>query len=126
MLIKNTIYQDGVRSEDPVNLEDTFEMVRDHKAMAWIGLYRPDEDEVRSIAHEFELHELAIEDAVAAHQRPKCERYGSTLFTVLRPARYLDETEEVEFGELLRGCLYLKCFARSAVQAPLNALQVLS
>ena len=100
MLIKNTIYRDGVRSEDPVNLEDTFEMVRDHKAMAWIGLYRPDEDEVRSIAHEFELHELAIEDAVAAHQRPKCERYGSTLFTVLRPARYLDETEEVEFGEL--------------------------
>jgi magnesium transporter len=100
MLVKNTIYEGGVRSVDPTSLEDTFEMVRDRKAMAWIGLYRPDEAEIRSVAHEFELHELAIEDAVAAHQRPKCERYESTLFTVLRPARYLDETEEVEFGEL--------------------------
>ncbi|MEI8051489.1 MAG: magnesium/cobalt transporter CorA [Actinomycetes bacterium] len=100
MLVKNTIYEGGVRSVDPTSLEDTFEMVRDRNAMAWIGLYRPDEAEVRSVAHEFELHELAIEDAVAAHQRPKCERYENTLFTVLRPARYLDETEEVEFGEL--------------------------
>jgi magnesium transporter len=41
-----------------------------------------------------------VEDAIAAHQRPKIERYGTTLFTVLRPARYLDATEEVEFGEL--------------------------
>ena len=46
------------------------------------------------------MHELAVEDAVAVHQRPKLERYGTTLFTVLRPARYLDATEEVEFGEL--------------------------
>ena len=68
--------------------------------MAWIGLYRPDLEEIRSVAHEFQLHELAVEDAVAAHQRPKLERYGTTLFTVLRPARYLDATEEVEFGEL--------------------------
>ena len=43
---------------------------------------------------------LAVEDAIAAHQRPKLERYGDTLFVVLRPARYLDRPEEVEFGEL--------------------------
>ncbi len=43
---------------------------------------------------------MAVEDAVSAHQRPKLERYGTTLFTVLRPARYLDAVEEVEFGEL--------------------------
>ena len=48
--------------------------------MAWIGLYRPDEDEVRSVAAEFELHDLAVEDAISAHQRPKLERYGDTLF----------------------------------------------
>ena len=48
----------------------------------------------------FQLHELAVEDAIVAHQRPKLERYGDTLFVVLRPARYLDETEEVEFGEV--------------------------
>jgi magnesium transporter len=49
---------------------------------------------------EFGLHELAVEDALSAHQRPKIERYGDTLFVVLRPARYLDDTEEVEFGEV--------------------------
>ena len=68
--------------------------------MAWIGLYRPEQHEVASLASEFELHELAVEDAIVAHQRPKLERYGDTLFVVLRPARYLDETEEVEFGEV--------------------------
>jgi magnesium transporter len=53
-----------------------------------------------AVAEEFGLHELAVEDAIAAHQRPKLERYGNTLFVVLRPARYLDEAEEVEFGEI--------------------------
>jgi magnesium transporter len=52
------------------------------------------------VAGEFDLHPLAVEDAVAAHQRAKLERYGTTLFTVLRPARYLDDAEQVEFGEL--------------------------
>ncbi len=52
------------------------------------------------MAEEFKLHELAVEDAIVAHQRPKLERYGDTLFVVLRPARYLDAIEEVAFGEL--------------------------
>ena len=68
--------------------------------MTWIGLYRPTERELGSLAAEFELHELAVEDAIQAHQRPKLERYGDTLFVVLRAARYLDDVEEVEFGEL--------------------------
>ena len=45
------------------------------------------------MAAEFGLHELAVEDAITAHQRPKLERYGDTLFMVLRPARYLDDVE---------------------------------
>ena len=53
-----------------------------------------------AVAAEFGLHGLAVEDAISAHQRPKLERYDDNLFTVLRPARYLDETETVEFGEL--------------------------
>ena len=61
--------------------------------MAWIGLYRPDEAEIRSVATEFELHELPVQDAISAHQRPKMERYGDTLFVVLLPARYLDDVE---------------------------------
>jgi magnesium transporter len=52
------------------------------------------------VAQEFGLHLLAVEDALEAHQRPKIERYAQTLFVVLRPARYLDVPEEVEFGEI--------------------------
>jgi magnesium transporter len=68
--------------------------------MAWIGLYRPTAAQLQSLAVEFKLHELALEDAIVAHQRPKLERYGDTLFVVLRAARYLDDVEEVDFGEL--------------------------
>src|SRR6478735_8165556 len=74
--------------------------MRDRGGMAWIGLYRPTAGEVRSIAGEFGLHPLAVEDALTGHQRSKLERYGDTLFVVLRPARYLDAEEVVEFGEL--------------------------
>ena len=52
------------------------------------------------MAAEFGLHPLVVDDAIAAHQRPKLERYGDILFTVLRPARYIDQRERVEFGEL--------------------------
>jgi magnesium transporter len=68
--------------------------------MAWIGLYRPAESQLLAAAAQFGLHELAVEDAIVAHQRPKLERYGETLFVVLRAARYLDEAEEVDFGEI--------------------------
>ncbi len=68
--------------------------------MAWIGLARPTATDLRSLAAEFGLHQLAVEDAMEAHQRPKLERYGDTLFVVLRAARYLDAPEEVDFGEL--------------------------
>src|ERR671930_1282541 len=76
------------------------EVCRDGGGIAWLGLYRPTEEEFAAVAREFGLHELAVEDAVKAHQRAKLERYGDTLFCVLRPARYVDETETVEFGEV--------------------------
>ena len=100
MLINNVVYVDGKAVASPASLDETYEVAHAHNGMAWIGLYRPDAAEVRSVAEEFGLHHLAVEDAIAAHQRPKAERYGTTLFTVLRPARYIEETEEVEFGEL--------------------------
>jgi magnesium transporter len=99
-IIDNAVYVDGVRSAEPENLEQTFETLAKHGGMAWIGLYRPSKTEMASVADEFGLHELAVEDAISAHQRPKLERYGDNLFTVLRPARYRDDTETVEFGEL--------------------------
>jgi magnesium transporter len=99
-LVNNAVYIDGRRSADPRSLDETYEMLRERRGMAWIGLYRPGVEEILSIAKEFDLHDLAVEDAVAAHQRPKLERYGTTLFTVLRPAHYSDSEETVEFGEL--------------------------
>ena len=100
-IIDNAIYTDGRRVDSPATLADTFERLRDKPGgMAWIGLYRPAESQLHELAEEFGLHELALEDAIVAHQRPKLERYGDTLFVVLRSARYLDDIEEVDFGEL--------------------------
>jgi magnesium transporter len=98
-IMDNAVYVDG-RRQEPDTLEHTYELVRRHGGLGWIGLYRPDGDEIASIANEFSLHDLAVEDALEAHQRPKLERYGDTLFVVLRPARYVDPTEVVDIGEL--------------------------
>ncbi|MEU1201685.1 magnesium and cobalt transport protein CorA [Streptomyces sp. NPDC005813] len=100
-VVQAALYRDGVRVSTPASLADTFRELREQPAgMAWIGLARPTESELLSLAAEFDLHPLAVEDAMEAHQRPKLERYGETLFVVLRAARYLDAPEEVDFGEL--------------------------
>ncbi|WP_437178914.1 magnesium/cobalt transporter CorA [Kineococcus endophyticus] len=100
-LIDSGVYEDGHRVVSPTDLVSTVAALREREGrVAWMGLYRPAEEELNSLAAEFDLHELAVEDAVLAHQRPKLERYGSTLFVVLRAARYVDESEKVEFGEL--------------------------
>jgi magnesium transporter len=95
------IYRDGKRIASPQTVSDAAKQLRENPGtLAWIGLLRPAEAQLLAVAEEFGLHELAVEDAIVAHQRPKLERYGDTLFVVLRPARYLDDVEEVEFGEL--------------------------
>ena len=99
-IIDNAIYVDGIRTENPRSLSETFERMRERQGMSWIGLYRPSEEEIRAVADEFGIHALVVEDALGGHQRSKLERYGDVLFMVLRPARYLDEAEEVEFGEV--------------------------
>lgn len=99
-LITNAVYVDGKKRIAPEDLDRTFELMRESGGMAWIGLYRPDREEIAAVEAEFGLHPLAVEDATNGHQRAKLERYGDTLFVVLRPARYLDAEEKVEFGEL--------------------------
>ncbi|MFG2029850.1 magnesium and cobalt transport protein CorA [Streptomyces sp. NPDC048825] len=100
-IVQAALYRDGVRVSTPESLAETFrELRKQQDGMAWIGLARPTEAEILSLADEFDLHPLAVEDAMEAHQRPKLERYGETLFVVLRAARYLDAPEEVDFGEL--------------------------
>ncbi|KRE74437.1 magnesium and cobalt transport protein CorA [Arthrobacter sp. Soil762] len=99
-IIDNAVYVDGVRTADPDGLDETYFVLRQREGMAWIGLYRPDANEIRSVAEEFDLSPLAVEDALAGHQRAKLEHYGECVFLVLRPARYLDDVEKVDFGEI--------------------------
>jgi magnesium transporter len=76
-------------------------------AFVWIGLHEPDEHQMQAVADVFGLHELAVEDAVHAHQRPKLERYDTTLFLVLKTVKYVDHDsvggakEIVETGEIM-------------------------
>jgi magnesium transporter len=91
MIVDSAIYVDGQRAVEPASLLETYQACRQQQGLAWIGLYEPTEEEFSSVAEE---------DAIKAHQRPKLERYGETLFVVLRSARYIDESETVEFGEI--------------------------
>ena len=100
MIVDNAIYVDGRRAEEPGSLQETYEAVRQRRGVAWIGLYKPTEEEFGSVAREFGLHPLAVEDSIKAPLRTKLERYEGTLFLVLKAARYLDESETVEFGEV--------------------------
>ena len=100
MIMDNVIYVGGRRAEEPGSLEETYEAVRQRRGVAWIALYKPTEEEFGSVAGEFGLHPLAVEDPIKAPLRTKLEHYEGTLFLVLKAARYLDESETVEFGEV--------------------------
>jgi magnesium transporter len=100
VIVDSAVYKDGKRIAEPASFAELAGAARKGDGVAWLGLHEATEDELTSIAREFDLHELAVEDAVHAHQRPKLEWYGEVMFLVLRPARYVDETETVEFGEI--------------------------
>ncbi len=91
-------YAGGRRVTD-VEIEDISEVLKQPDRFIWIGLHEPKEALLRQVQQEFGLHDLAIEDALSAHQRPKLERYGDSLFVVLRTAYMNHEPGEIEFGE---------------------------
>jgi len=100
-VLKDVVYERGERIASPTSFAETFQLLADHPdAIAWIGMLRPAESDLRALAEEFDLHPLAIEDAVTAHQRAKIERYDDTRFMVLRAAYYDDARERIDFGEL--------------------------
>ncbi|WP_336319828.1 magnesium and cobalt transport protein CorA [Streptomyces lavendofoliae] len=68
---------------------------------AWVHLSDPAEHEVVALADELGLHPLAVEDAVQAHERPKRERYGDVLAVALKTLWYVEETSQVETGEMM-------------------------
>ena len=101
MIVDCSVYDNGVRREGSLAIEEALEAARSPDAFVWIGLLEPTEDEFEAVIKEFDLHPLAVEDAVHAHQRPKLESYGETLFIVLKPARYTDPEEIVTLTEIM-------------------------
>lgn len=103
-VVDSAIYVDGTRELSPSSLDQAFDELRSGpdagRSFCWIGLLRPSKAEIDAVASEFSLHNLAVEDTITAHQRPKLERYGDTVFVALRPARYVDSVEVVELGEV--------------------------
>jgi magnesium transporter len=100
VIVDCAVYEDGQRREGGLALEQAYEACSQPGAFVWIGLKEPSPDEFDSIQREFELHPLAVEDAIKAHQRPKLEVYEDMLFLVIKTARYVDPVEEVELGEI--------------------------
>ena len=107
------VYADGVRLPGKYTHAAALAKVRELQmdgipsAFVWVGLHEPDEHQMQAVADVFGLHELAAEDAVHAHQRPKLERYDNTLFLVLKTIMYVEHEsvakarEIVETGEIM-------------------------
>ncbi len=102
------VYVDGVRLPGQRGHAEAMAEVRRRRAgFVWVGLYEPDEEQIQGVADTFGLHELAAEDAVHAHQRPKLERYDDMVFMVFKTVRYLAHespttaNEIVESGEIM-------------------------
>ena len=96
MIVKCAAYLDGRRVGD-VELCAVSDVLQQPEQFIWIGLHEPSEETLAQVQEEFGLHELAIEDAHCAHQRPKIVSYGETLFIVLRTAKM--NGQHIEFGE---------------------------
>jgi magnesium transporter len=101
MIVDCAVYREGKRHDGELSVEQAHQACREEDSFVWIGLHEPSEDEFDAIKGEFDLHELAVEDAIHAHQRPKLEVYDDTIFIVLKTARYVDTEEVVELGEIL-------------------------
>jgi magnesium transporter len=96
-IVNCAAYSAGHRTVD-VELKDVHEILKDPSQFVWIGLYEPSEELLERVQNEFGLHDLAVEDAHRAHQRPKIELYGDSLFIVLRTVQMTSECP-IQFGE---------------------------
>ncbi|MCW3117060.1 MAG: corA, partial [Chitinophagaceae bacterium] len=96
-IINCAAYANGCRVAN-VELDAINEVLKQTDRFVWIGLHEPTEETLLRVQREFDLHELAIEDAHRAHQRPKIEMYGNSVFIVLRTAQ-INLEHHVDFGE---------------------------
>jgi magnesium transporter len=102
MIIDCAHYKDGQRQhEGKLSLDEAAKCVTGEPGeFVWLGLFEPSAEELQKVATQFHLHELAVEDAALAHQRPKLEDYDDSFFIVLKTARYDEAAEQVHFGEI--------------------------
>jgi magnesium transporter len=101
-VIDCALYVDGVRRPDGPSIGEMFaEASATPEAFVWIGLHEPTPDEMAAIAEVFDLHPLAVEDALSDEQRPKLERYEDTSFLVIRAARYIEHDELTDTSEVV-------------------------
>ena len=102
MIVDHALYCDGGRQSLELD-EGSLERLRDmdaKDAFIWVGLHEPDAEEMGRIARIFGLHHLAVEDALTRRQRPKVEPYDDMLFLVLKTLWYVDQTDQVETGQV--------------------------
>jgi magnesium transporter len=98
MVVNCAAYARGRRVAD-VEIREIGQVLKQDDRFVWIGLHEPSEELLREVQQEFGLHDLAIEDAHRAHQRPKLERYDDSLFVVLRTVQMSRAERRMEFGE---------------------------
>lgn len=98
MLINCAAYQNGQKLAD-IDIDDISEYVARPECFVWVALKEPSKEELERMGEEFGLHELALEDALVGHQRPKIEEYGDSLFAVMHTVEF-DAENEFEIGEL--------------------------
>ncbi|WP_426593916.1 magnesium and cobalt transport protein CorA [Cellulomonas sp. McL0617] len=100
MIVDCALYAGGRRLHRLDDLQVAMREAEKEDGFVWIGLHDPTQEEFDALTVAFELPELAIEDAVASHQRPKLDRYGDLTFAVVKPVFYVDHVEVVEVSEL--------------------------
>ena len=101
MIVDYALYQNGHRYRDPSNLGELISKARSEGGFVWLGLAEPTAAEFEKIAEDFQIHPLAVEDAVAAHQRPKFEEFPNVQAMVLKTAFYEEKGSLISTGEIL-------------------------
>jgi magnesium transporter len=102
VIVDCAIYENGERRAGDLDVAEAARAACDERpGFVWLGAHEPTAEEFDAVRREFDLHELAVEDAVMAHERPKLELYGETLFLVLKTVRYDDATEAIETGQIM-------------------------
>jgi len=102
MLVSCVAYENGRKLAD-IPVEDISEYVHRPNCFVWVAMFEPTQAELDEMAEEFDLHDLAVEDARKGHQRPKIDEYGDSLFAVLHPAELVkaeDGSETIKIGEV--------------------------